>query len=576
MNKIVISGIVIGILLILSSKQVEAQEGSSDDLSIYSGALKGLTQLAYPELNIIYSDNPSREYLFTTISYDGGYYLYIADNQGNILFFRKMNNVVVHLQAHQSGFLSYYDFSISAFIVLDSYYNPVDTLFMKNGFTPDMHELVLCENGDRWMLAFDNRIVDMSEIVEGGESAATVKGMMIQKLDMDDKLLFEWSSWDHYEITDTHINLVGSHVIDYVHGNSIDVDSDTSIIISCRNLSEISRINTKTGEFIWRLGGKNNQFKFTDYLYAAFSGQHSAVKLESGRLLLYDNGIESGLSVSRGAEYELDEENLTINLVEEFVHDPQYFALIKGNIQRLENDHTFIYWGSIYEEHFSAVSEYDENGVLTYEATVGDAYLFDYRVYRSTWESSVFSTNIDTLSFTQEIAGQPDNKEFTLTNSSEKAIWINYLSSKDTIFKIEDELPVQINPGGQYNFNVRFQSDTVGDFSDIINVGYQTDTSLISTRIFVYGTSSVIDDVSVFEEISSVVYPNPFSDNLTINSVAPMQRIVLSDLHGKVLFNHVTTEEEISFRTEGLTRGVYILTIISSGRTPEKKLVIKK
>ena len=55
-------------------------------------------------------------------------------------------------------------------------------------------------------------------------------GLIIQEIDENKNVVFQWRSWDHMEITDAeHINFTGTN-IDYVHGNAIDYDHDGNIL----------------------------------------------------------------------------------------------------------------------------------------------------------------------------------------------------------------------------------------------------------------------------------------------------------------------------------------------------------
>ena len=142
----------------------------------------------------------------------------------------------------------------------------------------------------------------MSQIVPNGKTNALVTGLIIQKINSEKEVTFQWRSLDHMLITDaTHEDLTADR-IDYVHGNSIEVDSDGHIIISSRHLDEITKINTVTGAIIWRLGGKNNQFSFVNDT-AKFSHQHSARILKNGNLFLFDNGVFHTPQYSRAVEY---------------------------------------------------------------------------------------------------------------------------------------------------------------------------------------------------------------------------------------------------------------------------------
>ena len=58
------------------------------------------------------------------------------------------------------------------------------------------------------------------------------------------------------------MKILAATIIDYCHTNAIEQDNDGNILISSRNMDEITKINRITGQIIWRLGGKNNQFEF--------------------------------------------------------------------------------------------------------------------------------------------------------------------------------------------------------------------------------------------------------------------------------------------------------------------------
>lgn len=50
--------------------------------------------------------------------------------------------------------------------------------------------------------------------------------------------------------------------INWSHGNALDLDTDGNLLVSFRNLSEVVKIDTRTGRVMWRLGGARNQFAF--------------------------------------------------------------------------------------------------------------------------------------------------------------------------------------------------------------------------------------------------------------------------------------------------------------------------
>lgn len=172
--------------------------------------------------------------------------------------------------------------------MLDSTYTRVDTYRAGNGYSTDLHELQLLPNGHALLMIYDPQTVDMSRIVPGGNPAATVVGLVIQELDAQKQVVFEWRSWDHFQITDATAEDLTAAVIDYAHGNALERDADGNILLSSRHMDEITKIDRQTGDIMWRLGGKHNQFTFVNDPQP-FVHQHDVRRLPNGNITLFDN-----------------------------------------------------------------------------------------------------------------------------------------------------------------------------------------------------------------------------------------------------------------------------------------------
>jgi hypothetical protein len=164
------------------------------------------------------------------------------------------------------------------------YFTKIDSVTCGNGyaFETNGHEFLMYPDGHMWLIAYNLQTIDMTQY--GGLPDATVKGLIVQEMDANKDVIFEWSGWDHYEIDDAmpSVPLTTSDV-DYTHGNSVELDTDDNILISARNLSELSKIDYETGNFIWRMGGENNQFTFmNDYIPNHFDYQHDLRRLKNG------------------------------------------------------------------------------------------------------------------------------------------------------------------------------------------------------------------------------------------------------------------------------------------------------
>lgn len=333
-----------------------------------------------PTANVTTNINPSygkifiSGFRFDTISFTP--YLTIYDNSGALAFSKPGIGTSVDFKKHKNGTYSFFSFLTEKFYLLDENFNYIDSITCGNGYTTDLHELLILENGNMLIMSYDTIEVDMSQIVTGGNSNAIVAGLVIQELDKNKNVVFQWRSWEEMEITDGSHQDFTAAKIDYAHGNSIEPDWDGNLIISSRHLDEITKINRQTGKIMWRLGGKKNQFTFiNDDL--KFNYQHDARRVAPGRLLLFDNGNFHNPPFSRAVEYELDEVNLTAKLVWQFDHDKEVYGFAMGNAQRLSNGNTFIGWGFTQPN----ITEVNPFGQIVYEMSLDPGYI-SYRAFK--------------------------------------------------------------------------------------------------------------------------------------------------------------------------------------------------
>ena len=226
----------------------------------------------YPTHLIAEFNDPAPGYTFVTPRSWGTqerFYSIILDSYGTPIFYRKWPIANNDFKVIANNRLAFCEFSrqnpaINKYLVLNSKYDIVDTLTMGNGYAVDQHDLLMAENGNHFLMAYDPQLVGMDTVVEGGNPNATVIGYIIQELDADHNVIFQWRSWDHYEITDGNfIDYTGSK-IDFCHGNAFEIDTDGNILISARHMDEITKIDRNTGNIIWRFGphAQKNMFNF--------------------------------------------------------------------------------------------------------------------------------------------------------------------------------------------------------------------------------------------------------------------------------------------------------------------------
>ncbi|HQY52484.1 MAG TPA: arylsulfotransferase family protein [Ignavibacteria bacterium] len=412
------------------------ETGNSD--LIYNSQMQGSPDL--PNISVRILDNPSAGKLFL-----GNFpfsqipntpYLLQSDNNGNISYFREVYVWALDYKRQPNGMQTF--FEGLGYHAEDNDHNYIRSYFCGNGYSTDHHELQITNDGHAFLMSYDPQHVDMSMIVPGGNPNAIVTGLVIQEIDESNNVVFQWRSWDHMLITDAiGINLTDS-LIDYVHGNAIDIDDDGHLLISSRHISEITKINRNTGDIIWRMGGKNNEFTFINDPIK-FSYQHDIRRLDNGNVTLFDNGNYHSPPFSRAVEYDLDEVNKTATLVWQYRNTPDNFGFAMGSVQRLKNGNTLIGWGSSHPN----ISEVTPEGNIALEMTL-PAGIFTYRVFRDEVKF--------TLNLKMAVEGFYNIDEDKLKINDTVMIYLRDINSPYSIVDSSESVIDSVNLTGSFNF----------------------------------------------------------------------------------------------------------------------------
>jgi hypothetical protein len=333
-------------------------------------------------------------------------YLLILDNAGKPVSYKRVSPVATtfayNFTTQPNGLVSYVEKTLttSTVRVLDTTLSVVESYQGGNGYNGDIADFRIMPNGHVFLLMYDWQIVDMSKIVAGGNPGANVAEAVIQELDLERNVVFQWRSLDYIPITDAYVDSLAS-TIDYIHANGFEFEKDGGILLSSRHLSEITKINGSTGDIIWRLGGKRNQFRFVGELENNkpnyFSFQHDVSRLANGNILLFDNGNQHTPQFSRVVEYSLDEETKVATFIWDYRHRPDIFSSANGSAQRLPNGNTFIGWGNAGLTGLTSVTEVHPDKSIAFELTLTKGQR-SWRAYRFPWKQSPV-----VASFTREV-----------------------------------------------------------------------------------------------------------------------------------------------------------------------------
>jgi len=365
------------------------------------------------------------------------YKLFVVDNAGGLVSYIESppsQRFLDFKQVNDTTYTYHTDptWGEPVYYLTDTLYNIVDSFRAGNGQVLDSHDIYFLENGHAYVLVYEIEEVDMSQIVTGGNPNAQVAGLTIQEVDNQQNVHWEWRSFDHFEVTDG-ISQGGSSLINftlanisYVHANSIKADEEGNILISSRNLHEVTKIDRSTGNVIWRMGGKNNQFTFIDDPQNGFTDQHDATWTSPNTLLIFDNGNQQTNPISRVIEYEIDEVNMTATLIWEYQNPEGALSLASGNARRLDNGNTFIGWGILSPNMGPKVMEVDPEGNTVFEFYFLDngipSIQFSYRAFRFSRNIEIPVNQINLLDESNRLTVSPnpakDKIRFTLDDEN--------------------------------------------------------------------------------------------------------------------------------------------------------------
>jgi hypothetical protein len=453
----------------------------------------------YPVMTLISMDHPDTGYVFlgpktNTLPSP----LLIIDNHMMPIFYRRAPYELLDFKMQPNGLLTYFDNSRRKHYAMDSTYTVVDSFAASNGYFADFHDLRVLPNGHVLLLIYDTQTVRMDLVVPGGDPDASVSGLVIQELDHDKNVVFQWRSWDHFEITDgLNIDLTAPY-IDYVHGNALELDTDGNLLVSCRHFNEITKINHQTGDVMWRFGpnAKHNQFVVHGDP-RGFGYQHDIRRLPNGDITLFDNADYLNPQVSRAVEYRLDEQTKEAWLVWEEWPSNSGYGNSNGSVQRRDNGSTMIGWGA--GNVNPNVTELHSDGTKSLELQVAST---TYRASRTIWETRRFVTDTKHLDFEGVRVGNNSSLSLNITNRIASPVQITSFPSLDSAFTVTTPTPLTLPPLGTVTVNVTFHPTRLGAFASTLYIRSETSTEIIAQDVNVEGQG-----VTGFPEVS-LLSPN--------------------------------------------------------------------
>lgn len=208
------------------------------------------------------------------------------------------------------------------------------------------HDVALLENGNIVAPVWQKVPVEISQNIQGGVAGTEINGEIysdvLTEIDKDGKTVWEWKSYEHL---DPQIDIIGPLMvrnswsfingIEYLKENPID--GKEGYLLSMRQINTVMIVRKSDGEIIWRSP--------KDML----NTQHDPTLLESGNILVYDNGLyripaPQPIYASRVVEInpKTDQIAWQFDGGESAIDKTKMFSAIVGGAQRLPNGNTLI------------------------------------------------------------------------------------------------------------------------------------------------------------------------------------------------------------------------------------------
>lgn len=310
----------------------------------------------FPGYDVTANSPYEGDYYLTTHSEEYNY-VFKLNNEGNLIFYKQVpsnafdfkkiitsDNKVRYgylLTDNSLGRISGVGYSPTRLIILDENYNEIKNITM--GEYKDVEEGEPLDNHDYIYIDDNHYIITSYKAVEATNipqelskgNTPKVAAAVLQEV-KDGEVIWQWTSTDYEEFYETSVEYNtfsedSEAPLDYVHFNSITIDpNDNNLVVSFRHTDSVIKIDRNSGDIIWTLGGKADDFSLSDE--QKFSRQHFARFTEDGYLTIYDNGVEN--EDTRVVKLKIDEENKKV--VDFKSYDVEEFYKYTGSVQELD------------------------------------------------------------------------------------------------------------------------------------------------------------------------------------------------------------------------------------------------
>ncbi len=137
-------------------------------------------------------------------------------------------------------------------------------------------------------------------------------------------------------------------------------------MISARNQSALFKVDRSSGEVVWRLGVDGDFSRSDGVDEPAFLRQHAPEIQPDGNIVLFDND-SNDRPYSRAVEISYDTDEMTMEVAWAYRTDPDIYAGIWSDADRLENGNTLAAFGRRQEDQGSILQEVTDDETVVWD-----------------------------------------------------------------------------------------------------------------------------------------------------------------------------------------------------------------
>lgn len=336
----------------------------------------------FPKYDVQGESQYEGDYYMSTYSfnYNTNHFIFKLDKTGKIKYYKKTNKVAfdfrkeitenqktryMYLEATDNNLAGLTSLLPCDLVIMDENYNEIERInyLLEDGTSIPLENHSYLYLGENHYILTAYKAVEKEETINSKMQKVYVMDSYVQEI-KDGKIIWEFNSTKYpelYKYSSLDKLDYTKPYQDYVHINSMEIDkTDGNLLCSYRNIDAIIKIDRKTGELIWILGGKGDQFGLTDK--QKFSKQHSAISIGNNTIMIYDNGNAN--KKSRVLKIKIDEKNKTVKEYKEY--DTGLYAYMMGSVRVLDEEKEIClvcYGGGNYSKYSVEEINYKENKV---------------------------------------------------------------------------------------------------------------------------------------------------------------------------------------------------------------------